>query len=348
MKRWFRSPLLLLAALILFAPGSGANAQVALNGAGATFPAPLYTRWFNEYARLTGVQVNYQAIGSGGGIRAITDRTVDFGGSDAILTDQQQAAIPNVMHIPMTSGSVAMAMNLEGLSNGQLKLDSATIAGIYLGQITNWSAPAIQNLNPDLLLPDAPIVVVRRSDGSGTTFIFTDYLSKVSAAWATQVGSATSVNWPTGIGGQGNAGVAGEVRANPGSVGYIELAYAIQNGIPYASLYNAAGYVVEPSIASTTAAAEGVPLPADAKVSITNSAAPDAYPIVGFTWILASRGQEDQSKGQALADLLWWAIHVGQAYTSDLLYAPLSPSAVAIAEAQIRTMDYQGQPFIRQ
>jgi len=335
----FRSLLVPLLALLVALTTSTAGAQMSLTGAGATFPAPLYTRWFNEYAARTGTQVNYQAIGSGGGIRAITDRTVDFGASDGIMTEAQEAAAPGILHIPTVSGSVAITYNVPGLEGG-LKLTPEALAGIFLGQVTSWSDPAIADQNPGAALPNQDIVVVHRSDSSGTTFIFTNYLSKVSPAWQSGVGASTSVNWPTGLGGQGNAGVANEVKQNPGAIGYVELAYARQNALAFADLRNAAGNYVTPTLESTTAAAEGVPLPDDMKVMLTNSGNPTAYPIVGFTWILVYQGQQDATTGQAIVDMLTWALNDGQAYAPELDYAPLSPAAKAKALALVQSIAY--------
>jgi phosphate transport system substrate-binding protein len=337
----FRSVLLALLAIVVAMPTSLASAQVSLNGAGATFPAPLYTKWFNEYANKTGVQINYQAIGSGGGIKAITDKTVDFGASDGIMTAEQEAAAPGILHIPMTSGSVVLAFNLPELE-GKLRLTPDTLSAIYLGSISKWNDPALVADNPEVALPNKDIITVHRSDGSGTTFIFTNYLTKISTAWASQVGNATSVNWPNGLGGQGNAGVAGEVKANDGAIGYVELAYAVQNNIPVATMKNAAGEWIQASEGSTTAASAGVTLPDDMKIMITNSPNPLAYPIVGFTWILVSKEQTDQAKGKALVDMLLWAVKDGQAYSSSLNYAPLSPDAAMKSEALIRSVTYQG------
>jgi phosphate transport system substrate-binding protein len=335
----FRSLLLVLLALVVALPATSVNAQLALNGAGATFPAPLYTKWFSEYAKNTGVQINYQAIGSGGGIKAITDKTVDFGASDGILTDAQQAAAPDVLHIPMTSGSVVLAYNVPEIE-GELKLTPETLSAIFLGTIVKWDDAALAADNPGVTLPNKDIVTVHRSDGSGTTYIFTNYLSKVSAEWASGVGNATSVNWPSGLGGQGNAGVAGEVKANDGAIGYVELAYATQNQMPYATMKNASGAWVDASIAATTAAADGVMLPDDMRVMMTNSMNPSAYPIAGFTWILAKKTQADAAKGKALVEMLTWAIRDGQVYTSELGYAPLSPDAALKAEALIASISY--------
>ncbi len=324
--------------------------NVTLNGAGATFPQPLYTRWFDEYYKLTGVKVNYQGIGSGGGISQITAGTVDFGASDGIMTaDQQSAAEAKggpILHIPMTSGSEAIIYNLAGIASGQLRLTGEVLANIYLKNIKKWNDPQITALNPGLNLPDADIAVVHRSDGSGTTYIFTNYLSKVSDEWKTKVGNATSVNWPGDIGGQGNAGVAGQVQQVPNSIGYVELAYAVQNKLPWALLKNAAGKYLEPSLAGTTSAAQGIALPDDMKVMITNSTNPDAYPIAGFTWVLAFVNQPDKVKGQALVNMLWWAIHDGQQFAPALQYGPLSSDAVKKAENEIRSIKFQGQPLL--
>lgn len=323
--------------------------SVSLTGAGATFPAPLYTKWFDEYYKLTGTKINYQAIGSGGGISQITEGTVDFGASDGIMTAEQQskAEAKNgpVLHIPMTSGAVAVIYNLDSVSAGQLKLTGEVLANIYLKKILKWNDSAIKALNTDLKLPDKDIAVVHRSDGSGTTFIFTNYLAKVSPEWSSQVGNATSVKWPGDIGGQGNAGVAGQVQQVPGAIGYVELAYAMQNKITWAMIKNSAGNYTEPSLAGTTRAADGVNLPDDMKIMMTNSANPEAYPIVGFTWLLVNVDQKDKAKGEALAEMLWWAIHDGQKYTEALHYAPLAPAAVARAENQILSIKYEGQPL---
>jgi phosphate transport system substrate-binding protein len=330
---------------------SGANQAGSLNGAGATFPQPLYTKWFDVYYQKTGIQINYQGVGSGAGIQQITAGTVDFGASDGIMTDDQikaaEAKGGPILHIPMTSGAEAIIYNIKGITSGQLKLTGDVLANIYLKKISKWNDPAITALNPGLTLPDAAIAVVHRSDSSGTTYIFTNYLSKVSDAWKTTVGNATSVTWPGDIGGSGNAGVAGQVQQLPNSIGYVELAYAIQNSLTYASLKNAAGNFELPTIEGTTKATIGVTLPADMKIMITNSTNPDAYPIAGFTWILAFTNQSNQSKGLALANMIWWAIHDGQQYAAALNYAALSPDAVTNAEKLILSMNYQGQVFIK-
>jgi phosphate transport system substrate-binding protein len=323
---------------------------VNLNGAGATFPAPLYTKWFDEYSKLTGVKINYQPVGSGAGINQIIAGTVDFGASDAIMTANQtataEAAGGPILHIPMTSGAVAIIYNLPGINSGTIKLTGDVLAKIYLKTITTWNDPQITALNPGINLPNTSIAVVHRSDGSGTSNIFTTYLSQVNADWNSKVGKGTSVSWPGDIGGQGNAGVAGSVQQTPGAIGYVELAYAEQNKLPWVLLKNAAGNYESPSLAGTTAATVGVTLPDDMKIMITNSTNPDAYPICGFTWILVFQNQTDKTKGQALVNMLWWAIHDGQQYGTPLDYASLSSTAVTKAENEILSIKYQGQPLL--
>jgi phosphate transport system substrate-binding protein len=326
-----------------------------LNGAGATFPQPLYSQWFTEYATLTGVKINYQGVGSGAGITAITNGTVDFGASDALLTDAQlaaaQAAYGTLVTIPMTADAACMVYNLQGISAGQLKLTGDVIANIYLGNITKWNDPAITALNPGLNLPNTTITTVHRSDGSGTTNIFTNYLSKVSPAWVTAIGGVgygTAITWPTdakgtGVGAAQNAGVAGAVQNTPNSIGYVGLAYAIQNNLAYAQVKNSSGNYITPSVASATAAANGVTLPDDMRIMITNSSDPTAYPITGFTWILVYQNQTDQAKGKAIVNFLWWAIHDGQKDNPSLYYVQLSPAAVAKAEVLVKSIQYQGK-----
>jgi phosphate transport system substrate-binding protein len=325
---------------------------ITLNGAGATFPAPLYTKWFDEYNKLTGVKINYQAVGSGAGIKQITEGTVDFGASDGIMTDEQvkaaEAASGHILHIPMTIGPVAVIYNIAGINSGQLKLSGDVLANIYLKKITKWNDPSITALNPGLSLPDAAIAVVYRSDGSGTTYIFTNYLSKISDTWKAQVGNATSVKWPGDIGGQGSAGVAGQVQQLPNSIGYVEFAYAVQNKISFAQLKNSAGNFIAPSLLAASKAADGVALPDDMKIMITNSTNADAYPIVGFTWILAFVNQKDQAKGETLVKMLWWAIHDGQQFNEALTYPRLPGAAIMKAETEIKSIKYQGQQLLNQ
>jgi phosphate transport system substrate-binding protein len=331
---------------------SAVSTAVSTNllGAGATFPAPLYTKWFDEYNKLTGVKINYQAVGSGTGIQQITAGTVDFGASDGIMTADQiktaEAAGGPILHIPMTTGSVAVIYNLTGVNSGQLKLTGDILAKIYLKSIKKWNDPAIQALNPGVSLPDASISVAHRGDSSGTTYIFTNYLSKISDDWKTNVGNATSVQWPGDIAGQGNAGVAAQVQQIPNSIGYVELTYALQNKLAWASLKNAAGSYQEPSLTGTSKAAVGITLPDDMKIMITNSSNPDAYPIAGFTWILAYKNQKDEPKGTTLVKMLWWALHDGQQYEQPLHYAPISPDALNKAENQILSINYMGKSLI--
>jgi phosphate transport system substrate-binding protein len=331
-------------------PTSTTSQIVDLNGAGATFPSILYTKWFDEYHKITGVKVNYQPIGSGGGIQQITQGTVDFGASDGIMTAAEQSAAEAsygpILHVPMTSGAVAVIINITGISSGQLKLTGEVLANIFLKNITKWNDAQITSLNPGLNLPDAAIAVVHRSDGSGTTYIFTNYLTKVSEEWKTKIGNSKSVNWPGDIGGSGNAGVAGQVQQIPNSIGYVELAFATQNNLAWASLKNTAGNYQEPTLAGTTKAAEGITLPDDMKIMITDSPNADAYPIAGFTWMLVYVNQKDKAKGETLAKMLWWAIHDGQQYTEQLDYAPLSSTSVVKAENMILSMKCEGQPLI--
>lgn len=320
---------------------------VSLNGAGATFPYPIYSKWFVEYAKATGAQINYQSIGSGGGIQQITQRTVDFGASDAPMTDDQlRAASAKLLHIPTVIGAVTVVYNLPNIPSG-LKLTPEAVAGIFLGEITRWNEPPIALANPDVKLPDVAIVVVHRSDGSGTSNIFTDYLSSVSPSWSSKVGKGTSVNWPVGLGGKGNEGVAGQVKQTSGGIGYVELAYAVQNNLPYASIRNKSGKFIEPSIETTTAAAEGAEIPEDLRFSIVNPGSENGYPIAGATWLLVYEAQTNQVKGQVIADFLWWALHTGEGMAKDLLYAPLPAKLVSRAEGKVKSITYQGQPLLQ-
>jgi phosphate transport system substrate-binding protein len=308
--------------------------QTTLNGAGATFPNPIYSKWFSEYHKLhSDIEVNYQSIGSGGGIRQVTEGTVDFGASDMPMTDGQleeaQAKLKTkVLNIPSVLGAVVPAYNIPGVS-GEVKFTPDALAGIFLGKITKWNDKAITGVNPGVNFPDKDIIVVHRSDGSGTTFIWTDYLSKVSADWKSEVGSNTSVKWPVGLGGKGNEGVAGMIRQMQGGIGYIELIYALQNNIPYGSVRNAAGNFLKASLEGVTAAAASSPkMPADFRVSITDAPGKDAYPISSFTWLLIPQQSKDAAKGKILADFLNWMVTDGQKMTSALSYAPLPESVV--------------------
>jgi phosphate transport system substrate-binding protein len=326
------------------------DADKTLLGAGSTFVYPLFSKQFSEYNKLNGLQINYQAIGSGGGILQLTNKTVDFGDSDAPLTDEQaqKMGVP-VLHIPMCSGAVVISYNLPEVKD-TLKLTPDVIANIYLGKITKWNDPKITAINPGVKIPATPILVAHRSDGSGTTNIFTDYLSKVSPEWSTKVGKGTSVNWPTGLGGKGNPGVSGLIKQTPGGIGYIELAYAIQNNLPYAKMQNKSGNYIVPNVASTSAAGN-VTLPADSKIFLGNTDASDGYPISGFTWALIYQEQaynkRSEDKAQDLLKMLWWEIHDGQQYCHDLNYAPLSPAAVTIAENILKSATYNGKAILQ-
>src|SRR5262245_2008509 len=344
MHRWLIGLGLFLAVGWLPQP---AGAQLLMNGAGATFPYPIYSKWFEEYTKVDpSVRFNYQSIGSGGGIRQITERTVDFGATDGPMTDAQLQKAGDLLHIPTVLGAVVATYNLPG--NPALKFTGDVLADIFLGKITKWNDDRIKALNPSANLPAQPIVVVHRSDGSGTTYIFVDYLSKISGEWEQKVGRGTSVNWPVGLGGKGNEGVAGQVKNAPGSFGYVELAYAITNKLPVASIRNQAGKFVEQTIESTTAAAAGAAsnMPADFRVSLTNPQGAEAYPIASFTWLLVYRDQQSQEKGVALAKFLWWAIHDGQKYPSSLLYAPLPAPVVKQIEVALKKMTVGGKPLI--
>ncbi|MGA7754448.1 MAG: phosphate ABC transporter substrate-binding protein PstS [Candidatus Sulfotelmatobacter sp.] len=330
-----RKLVLLLVCVLLAMPVVG---QTTLNGAGATFPAPMYSKWFSEYHKVHGdVQVNYQPIGSGGGIRQVTSGTVDFGASDMPMTDKQlQDSSTKILNIPTVLGAVVPAYNIPGVS-GEVKFTPETLAGIFLGKISSWNDKAIAAANPGVNFPDKPIILVHRSDGSGTSFIWTDYLSKVSSDWKNQVGADTSVKWPIGMGGKGNEGVAGLIRQLSGSIGYVELIYAVQNNIPYGSVKNSAGVFVKASLDSVTAAAASAPkMPADFRVSITNAPGKDAYPISSFTWLLIPAQSKDAAKGKILADFLNWMVSDGQKMASALAYAPLPENVVAKVKEAIK------------
>jgi phosphate transport system substrate-binding protein len=326
-------------ALLCLALSVPVVAQTTLNGAGATFPYPIYSKWFSKYHDLhSDIQFNYQSIGSGGGIRQVLAGTVDFGASDGPMTDEQlsQAKI-KILHVPTVLGAVVPAYNISGVT-GEIKFTPDVLAGIFLGKITNWNDKTIASANPGINFPkDQPIIVIHRSDGSGTTFIFTDYLSKVSSDWQNQAGKGTSVKWPVGLGGKGNEGVAGLIRQMQGSIGYIELIYAVQNKITYGTVKNAAGEFVKASLDSVTAAAASVKsMPADFRVSITNSPGKDAYPISSFTWLLIPVQARDPAKGKIMADFLKWMLDDGQKMTTELTYAPLSATVVAKVKDEIK------------
>jgi phosphate transport system substrate-binding protein len=342
MKSWIMT---LLAVAWLAQP---AGAQTLINGAGATFPYPIYSKWFDAYTKVDPeVRFNYQSIGSGGGIKQIMSRTVDFGASDGPMSDEQLKQAPRpLLHIPTVMGAVAPTYNLPG--GPKLRFTPDVLADIFLGKITKWNDARLASVNPGVSLPDQAIAVVHRSDGSGTTYIWVDYLSKVSPEWQQKVGKGTSVNWPVGLGGKGNEGVAGQVKNTPGALGYVELAYAVKNRLPVGLVRNAAGKFIEPTIESTTAAAAGAAkdMPADFRVSLTNTPGDDAYPIASFTWILVYKDQPDQIKGRAIVNFLWWMSHEGQKFAADLLYAPLPPQVVKQIEARIKEINYQGKPLL--
>ena len=314
----------LLACLCLTGLAATASAQMTINGAGATFPYPIYSKWFDAYAKVDpSVRFNYQSIGSGGGQKQILAQTVDFGASDGPMSDENLAKAPGkLLHIPTVAGADVVTYNLAG--NPTLKFDAETIADIFLGKIKKWNDPKLAALNPGVSLPDQEMVVVHRSDGSGTTYIFTDYLSKVSAEWKSKVGANTSVNWPTGIGGKGNEGVSGQVKQTPGAVGYVELIYAIQNKMPYADVKNTDGNFVKASLESVTAAMSTAQIPDDFRFSMTNPPGKDSYPIAGATWLLVYAEQKDATKGKKLVEFLKWAEKDGEQMAKDLDYAPLS------------------------
>ncbi len=326
----------------------GAKSEVRLQGAGATFPNPLYQKWLSEYGKLNkNVSIDYQSIGSGGGIKQIKEQTVDFGASDAPMKDEDLKSAPGeLLHIPTVLGAVVLTYNLPDVSR-PLRFSPDVIADIFLGKIKKWNDPRLKNDNPGVNLPNADITVVHRSDGSGTSAVFTDYLSKVSPEWKDKVGSGTSPNWPVGIGGKGNEGVTGQVKQTPNTIGYVELAYAVQNKLPVALIKNSSGNFVEPTLDSVTAAAaESVKsMPDDLRVSITNAAGANAYPISSYTYILAYKNQKDAAKGKALVDFLWWDIHDGEKYAKDLQYAPLPEEVVKRAEAKINSITANGKPL---
>ncbi len=328
----------------LFLANTG-SAQLKLNGAGATFPYVIYSKWFDVYHNKTGIEFNYQSIGSGGGIKQVTEGTVDFGASDAALSEKQMAEIKqkqgsDILHIPTVMGAVVITYNVPSIGS-HLRLSPETIGGIYLGEITKWNDPKIKEINPGVNLPDADIIVAHRSDGSGTTNIFTDYLTKANPEWAKKIGTGTSVNWPVGLGGKGNEGVSGIVKQSEGALGYVELAYAVQNNLPYAALKNKAGYFVEPTFDAVSAAAAGAvkSMPADLRVSITNADGKDSYPISGFTWLLVYKDMKDMTKAKAIQKFVEWAMTDGQTYAKDLYYGPLPAPVQKLCVKKIKTMD---------
>jgi phosphate transport system substrate-binding protein len=324
------------AATLGWLPVAAQNAQI--NGAGATFPYPIYSKWFSEYNKLhPTVQINYQSIGSGGGIQQVTKETVFFGATDGPMNDEQLKAAPGkILHFPTVLGAVVPVYNLPNVS-GDLKFSGAVLADIYLGKITKWNDAAIAKLNPGAKLPATDITVVHRADGSGTTYIWVDYLSKTSPEFKTKVGVNTSVNWPAGVGGRGNEGVSGLVRQTPGAIGYVELIYALQNKIAYGSVQNANGEFVKASVEAVTlaAAAAANSMPADFRVSITNAAGKGVYPISSFTWLLLYEQPKDKAQGKVMVDFVKWALTDGQKYCADLGYAPLPQNVVKLEMAAL-------------
>ena len=340
MIKTVRSIAAALSAVALFA-GSASAQSVDLTGAGATFPYPIYSKWFSDYAQRTGVKINYQSIGSGGGIRQLSEGTVDFGASDSPMNDQELASAKGgaVLHFPTVMGAVVITYNVPGITR-PLNLSGDVVADIFSGKITKWNDARIVAQNRGVTLPNSDILVVHRSDGSGTTYIFSDYLSAVSPSWSGSLGKGKEIKWPVGLGAKGNEGVAGQVKQTPGSIGYVELAYAKQNKLAFANLRNAAGRYVTPSIASVTAAAAGAKLPknTDYRVSIVNAPGKDSYPISSFTWILAYQNQPDRVKGAKLVNFLRWAYKDGEKSASALDYAPLPAPMVAELQNRLKTI----------
>jgi phosphate transport system substrate-binding protein len=326
---------------------TGAAAAQTLTGAGATFPNPIYTKWFDAYNKKTGVQINYQSIGSGGGIRQFTEGTVDFGATDGPMNQSQIDAVnANVLHVPTVLGAVVVTYNLPGLGDTRLKFDGNSLVDIFMGRITKWNDKRLAALNPGVKLPDQDVIVVHRSDGSGTTYIFTDYLNKFSREWKDKVGFATSVNWPVGLGGKGNEGVTQQVKQTEGAIGYVELIYALSNGLGYGEIQNASGKFVTPSLASVTAAAAAAKLPKDTdfRVSITNAPGAEAYPIASFTWLLVQKDAKDPAKAKIVKDFLTWMITPdAQKMAAELNYAPLPAEVVSLIQARLPTLKAGGK-----
>jgi phosphate transport system substrate-binding protein len=329
----------LVAAMVLAGAGR-AGAQLLVNGAGATFPYPIYSKWFDEYSKVDpSVRFNYQSIGSGGGQKQILEGTVDFGASDGPMSDQNMAkAQGRILHVPTVAGADVVTYNLAGAP--LLRLDGPSIAGIFLGNIAKWNDPRLMKLNPGVALPDADILVVHRADGSGTTYIFADYLSSVSQEWAEKVGRGTAVKWPAGLGAKGNEGVTGQIKQMPGAIGYVELVYAMQNHLPYASVKNAVGNFVAPSVESVTAALAAATIPDDFRFSMVNPPGPHAYPIAGATWLLVYQQQRNAEKGRKMVEFLKWAMNEGENLAPQLDYAPLPPELSKRVLAEIGGIQY--------
>jgi len=344
MKVQMRVPMKLTLVVLMAMFASTASAATAINGAGATFPFPLYSKWTAEFGKSNDVHINYQSIGSGGGIRQISQRTVDFGASDAPMTDDEMKQAPaKLLHVPTTLGAVVIAYNVAGVATA-LKLSPEAIAGLFLGTIKKWNDPVLVKLNPGVTLPDADVAIVHRSDGSGTTGVFTDYLAKVSPEWKSKVGAGKSVQWPVGIGAKGNEGVSGALKTQPNTVGYVELAYAVQAKMTFAQVKNHSGAFVTASPESVSAAAAGVAIPEDFRVSIVDAAGATAYPISSFTYILVYEDMADATKGAAVAKFLWWAIHDGQKFCVPLNYSALPAGLVGKLEPKLKALKAGGQP----
>ena len=341
---WSSLAIFLLVSIACNNKGSGSG-SVTLQGAGATFPAPLYQKWLSEYGNLhPNLKMDYQSIGSGGGIKQIKEQTVDFGASDSPMSDEDLKSAPGeIVHVPTVLGAVVITYNLEGMKQ-PLRFSPEVIADIFLGKIKKWNDPKIAADNAGVTLPANDITVVHRSDGSGTSAVFTDYLSKVSAEWKEKVGAGVSPSWPTGIGGKGNEGVTGQVKNTPNTIGYVELAYAAKNKLPVAHIKNAAGSFIEPTIDAVTAAAAAsvANMPDDLRISITNAQGAQAYPISSYTYILVYKKQKDAAKGKAIVDFLWWGIDDGENFAKELLYAPLPADVVKKAEAKINSVTANG------
>ena len=341
MIKTVRSIATALSAVAFFA-GTAATQSVDLTGAGATFPYPIYSKWFSDYAKSTGVKINYQSIGSGGGIRQLSEQTVDFGASDSPMSDKEIASAKGgpVLHFPTVMGAVVITYNVPGINKRALNLSGDVVADIFSGKITKWNDARIAAQNRGTALPNSDILVVHRSDGSGTTYIFSDYLSAVSPSWSSTLGKGKEIKWPVGLGAKGNEGVAGQVKQTPGSIGYVELAYAKQNHLPFANVKNAAGRYITPSIASVTSAAAGAKLPKDTdyRVSIVNAAGKDSYPISSMTWILVYQNQPDAVKGEKLVNFLRWAYKDGEKTAASLDYAPLPAPIVAQLKNRLKTI----------
>jgi phosphate transport system substrate-binding protein len=321
------------------------SAAILVNGAGATFPFPIYSKWFSDYNKAhPEVQINYQSIGSGGGIKQITERTVDFGASDAPMSEEELGKAPGIQHIPTVMGAVVVIFNVPGVTS--LRLTPETLSAIFLGKITRWNDPALAKDNPGAKLPDLGISVAHRSDGSGTTYTFTDYLSKAAPAWKAGPGTGKSVSWPVGLGGKGNEGVTGLVKQTEGGIGYVELAYANQNKLPVAELKNHDGQWVKPTLEAVSEAASKTQMPDDFRVSITDQPGAGAWPISTFTYLLVYREMPDQTKGDALLRFVWWAEHEGQKSAGSLDYAPLPQSVVQKVENTLRQMKVAGKAVL--